>query len=269
MKWLKDIEDFKNHIFKNKERASKRHLNSVIVEKPRELFDRACLEISDKLKAIGFQYVPSQHKLKLTSIDKKYTLFIRFSSNRDNVAGQYVELAAFFSIASKDLKNYSKSNPLLNYWDEFLIGRDFCTLINGKGGKVVWNLVDDKDYLSAVNDIPKATKEALIEIFEQLQNKKLVVQEIKNNKFELGNPILTTQYLLMNDEKKMAEKYLSDFLNRPPNKILLDYSKAKKEFKDKGIPNEFIHGKGYGHENALIENQYNLNIIEPNSISNL
>jgi len=264
MKWLKDIEDFKNHIFKNKERASKRHLNSEITEKSHELFNKACLEISDALKDVGFQYVASQHKLKLTSIDRKYTLFIRFSSNRDNVAGQYVELAAFFSVTSKDFKKYSKLNPLLNYWNEYLISRDFCTLIIGKGGNVVWNLADVKEYRSAVTDIPKATKESLIDIFEQLQNKKLVVHAIKANTFELGNPILTTQYLLMNDERLLAEKYLSDFLKRPPNKILLDYSKAKKEFKEQGLPNEFIHGMGYGFEIALIENQYNLNIIEPN-----
>jgi hypothetical protein len=264
MKWLKDIEDFKNHIFQNKDRASKRHLNSEISVKPRELFDKACLEISHKLIDVGFQYFPSQHKLKLNSLDKKHTLFIRFSSNRDNVAGQYVELAAFFSITSKGLKKYSKSNPLLNYWDDYLIGRDFCTLINRKEGNVVWNLADRNDYHSAVIEIPKATKESLIDIFTLLQNEKLVVQEIKANKFELGNPILTTQYLLMNDEIIIAEKYLSDFLNRPPKKILTDYLEAKKEFSEEGIPNEFIQGNGYGYEIALIENQFNLNITEPN-----
>lgn len=266
MKWLKNLEDFKEHIFSNKERAAKRHLNSKVTVKPRQLYDEACLNIAEKLKPNGFQYFPSQHKLKLNSPDKTYTLTIRFSSNRDNVAGHYVELTAYFSITSKKIKKFSKANPLLDYWNDYLIGRDFYTLINEKGGNVVWNLADLKDYNDAITEIPKATKNALLEIFEHIQNEKLVIKELYNNKFEFDNPVSTTQYLLMVDERSIAEKYLSDFLKRPPKKIVMDYKKAKKEFKDNGLPNEFIHGKGFGHEIALLEIQYNLNITVSNNL---
>ncbi|NOU62339.1 hypothetical protein [Marinifilum caeruleilacunae] len=115
MKWLKNIEDYTEHIFSNKERAAKRHLNITEAEKPKELFDRACQLISYELANLGFKYSSSQNKLKLESSDKKYALFVKFSSNRDNVAGQYVELSSFFYINSKDLKKFSKNNPLLSY----------------------------------------------------------------------------------------------------------------------------------------------------------
>src|SRR5687767_12329282 len=104
MKWIKNIEDFTEYIFSNKERAAKRHLSKTEAEKPREVFDRVCQIIADELTTTGFQYFHSQHKLRLESIDKKYTLTISFSSNRKNVAGQFVELSSIYYIDSKDLK---------------------------------------------------------------------------------------------------------------------------------------------------------------------
>ncbi len=131
MKWIKNIEEFTEHIFGNKERAAKRHLNNSEVEKPREVFDQACQLIADDLTTIGFQYFQRQHRLKLSSPDKKYSLIVSFSSNRDNVAGQYIELSTFFYIESNDLKKFSKNNPLLTFWNEIMIGRDIETLIDG------------------------------------------------------------------------------------------------------------------------------------------
>lgn len=264
MKWLKNIEDFKEHIFSTKERAAKRHLNQIEAEKPREVFDKVCKKIANELTALGFNYYPSQHKLKLESLEKKYTLFVRFSSNRDNVSGRYVELSSFFYIDSKDLKRFSKSNPLLNYWNETMIGRDIGTLVEGGEGNLVWNLADKKEFENAVSIISKTTKERLVKVFEDFQNSNLVVDEIENDNFELNNPMTTVQYLLMVDRKDVAEKYLSTFLTRKPDKILEDYKKAVEKFKIEGVPDEFIHGMGYGHEIALLENEYKLKIKVPN-----
>ncbi len=268
MKWLKNIEDFTEHIFSNKERAAKRHLNQKIDEKPLEVFDRFCQLIANELETAGFKYYPSQHKLKLESIDKIHTLFIKFSSNRDNVVGQYIELSAVFYIESKELKKFSKSNPLLNYWKETIIGRDFGTVVKGGDGNLVWNLADKKEYESALSIIPKETKETLIDIFEDLQNSELVINEIAKDNFELNSTMSTVQYLLMHNQKNIAEKYLSTFLTRKPNKILDDYKKAIGEFEKDGIPKEFIHGMGYGHEIALLEEVYNLKITVPNNAYN-
>ncbi len=266
MKWLKNIEGFTEHIFSNKERASKRHLNQKIAEKPREVFDRVCQLIANELETIGFRYFPSQHKLKLESTDKTYTLFIKFSSNRDNVAGQYVELSAVFYIESKGLKKFSKNYPLLNYWRETIIGRDFGAIVKGGEGNLVWNLADKKEYESALSIIPKTIKETLIDLFKDLQNSELVISEIEKDNFELNSSMSTVQYLLMHNQKNIAEKYLSTFLTRKPEKILDDYKKTIREFEKDGIPKEFIHGMGYGHEIALLEKVYNLKITVPNNV---
>src|SRR5688572_30440590 len=109
MKWIKNIEDFADHIFSNKERAAKRHLSHTEGEKPREVFDRVCKVIAEELATTGFHYFQSQHKLKLESIDKKHTLNVSFSSSRDNVTAQYVELSSTFYIESNDLKKFSKN----------------------------------------------------------------------------------------------------------------------------------------------------------------
>ncbi len=263
MKWLKNIEDLKEHIFSNKERAAKRHLNQKNEEKPREVFNRACQLIANELEAIGFKYFPSQHKLKLESANKKYSLFIKFSSNRDNVAGQYVELSASFSISSKDLKKFSKTNPLLNYWRETMIGRNLGALIDGGEGNLIWNLADKKEYENAVSIITETAKKKLIDLFEDIQNPNLIVREIEKDSFELNSTMTTVQYLLMLNHKGVAEKYLSTFLTRKPSKILDDYKKAIKEFEKVGIPKEFIHGMGYGHEIALLEKVYELKIAVP------
>lgn len=264
MKWLKNIEDFTEHIFSNKERAAKRHLNQAKAEKPREVFSQVCHQIAGELTPMGFRYFLSQNKLKFESADKKYTLFIKFSSNRDNVAGQYVELSSFFYIDSKDLKKFSKSNPLLDYWNETMIGRDIGTLVETGKGNLIWNLADKKEYKKAISLIPKTIKESLLAIFKDLQNSELIISEIKRDRFELNNPITTVQYLLMVDRKKVAEEYLSNFLTRKPEKILEDYFSAVELFKNEGVPDGFIHGKGYGHEIALLEKEYKLKINAPN-----
>jgi len=265
MKWLKNIEEFAEHVFSNKERAAKRHLNQTEAEKPREVFDKACQLIADGLATIGFKYFPSQHKLKLESIDQKYSLFLKFSSNRDNVAGQYIELSSVFYIESKDLKKFSKNAPLLNYWNETMIGRDIGTLIDGGEGNLIWNLANKKEYENAISIIPKTTKDKLLNLFEDFQNPELLVEEIGKGNFELSNPMTTVQYLLMFNRKSIAEKYLSAFLTRKPEKILEDYRKAVNIFKNEGIPTEFIHGMGYGHEIALLEKEYELKIKVPNN----
>ncbi|WP_298321244.1 hypothetical protein [uncultured Aquimarina sp.] len=266
MKWLKNIEDFTEHIFSNKERAAKRHLNNVNAEKPREVFKHTCQLIANELNHIGFTYYPSQHKLKLESKDKKHNLFIKFSSNRDNVTGQYVELSAVFYIESKDLKKYSKNHPLLNYWNETMIGRDIGALVQGGEGNIVWNLADKKEFENAVSIIPKTTKESLISVFKDLQDSETISKEIEMDNFELSNPITTVQYLLMIDKQSVAEKYLSTFLTRKPEKILEDYKKAIEQFKNEGTPAEFIHGMGYGFEVALLETEYELKIKVPNNV---
>jgi hypothetical protein len=265
MKWIKNIEEFTEYIFSNKERASKKHLNKSEEEKPREVYNRACQIIADELTTIGFQYLQSQHKLKLESVDKKYTLIISFSSNRDNIAGQFVELSSNYYIDSKDLKKFSKNNPLLNYWNETIIGRDIGTLIEGGEGNLVCNLADKKEFENAVSTITKTIKGKLITVFKDLQNTELIISEIKKNNFELNNPITTVQYLLMLNQKSIAEKYLSDFLTRKPDKILNDYEKAIVKFEEDGIPKEFVHGMGYGHEIALLEKEYEITITVPNS----
>lgn len=265
MKWLKNIEDFKEHIFSNKERAAKRHSNNKNVEKPREVFERTCQIIAEKLNDIGFTYYPSQHKLKLESPDQKYSLVLKFSSSRHNVSGQYVELSVVFYIESKDLKKYSKNHPLLNYWSEIIIGRDIGVLVKGGEGKIVWNLADKKEFENAVSIIPKTTKENLISVFQELQDSETIAKKIEMDNFELSSLMTTVQYLLMINKKSVAEQYLSTFLARKPKKILEDYKNATEQFKKEGTPNEFIHGMGYGFEIALLENEYELKIKVPNN----
>ncbi|NOU62338.1 hypothetical protein [Marinifilum caeruleilacunae] len=145
-----------------------------------------------------------------------------------------------------------------------MIGKDIGTFVEGGEGNLVWNLADKQEFENAVSIISKVTKERLVNVFEDLQNSKLVVNEIEKDKFELNNPMTTVQYLLMADHKNVAEKYLSTFLTRKPDKILEDYLKAIKKFKIEGVPNEFIHGMGYGHEIALLEIEYKLKIKVPN-----
>ncbi|GAB5523849.1 MAG: hypothetical protein Roseis2KO_17210 [Roseivirga sp.] len=260
MKWLKSIEDFTQHIFTNKERAAKRHLNTDDAEKPREVYERVCQLIAEELSAIGFKYFPSQHKLKLESTDKKHNLTIQFSSNRDNVAGQYIELSVAFFVKSKDLKSYAKSNPLLDYWDDTMIGRNIAALVKEGKGNLIWNLAEKKEYENAIALIPKIAREELSYIFEKLQDSEWVADAIEEDSFELNNPIVTVQYLLMVDQKHIAEKYLSAFLIRKPDQILVGYKKAKEKFKSEGMPETFTHGLGFGHEIALLENEYQLKL---------
>ncbi|MEM6966146.1 MAG: hypothetical protein AAF573_15380 [Bacteroidota bacterium] len=260
MKWLKSIEGFKAYMLKNKKRAAKRHLYNNNAEKPRDIYDRFCAKIANDLAIIGFKYFPSQHKLKLESADKKYFLFIKFSSSRYNVAGEYVELSAEFYVESKEIKKFSKNNPLLNYWSKIMIGKNFGTIINGESGNLFWNLANSEEFENALFIIPKATREILIDIFNDLQNSELVIDEIEKGNFELGNSIDTVQYLLMHNKKSVAEKYLSNFLAQQSDKVQDDYKASKKEFEKNGVPKEFIHGMGYGHEIALLEKVYKLRI---------
>ncbi|PRX56959.1 hypothetical protein [Flagellimonas meridianipacifica] len=265
MKWIKTIEDLTEFMFQNKERSSNRNKKGN-GEIPRELYLRTCSEIANRLSESGFKYAKSQQKLKLESSDKKYLLTIRFSSNRDNVKGQYVELNCHYFVASKDLEKFSKSKPLIGFSSSTLIDSDIGTLIDPKKGQIIWNLADNKDYQDAITTIPKMVREKLIKIFNDLQSSELVINEIKNGDFELRNPINTVQYVLSCEKKDIADKYLSEFVQRPPKKILTDYLKYKEELKKNGLPNEFVSGIGYGYEIALMEIIYELKITVPNNL---
>lgn len=269
MKWIKNIEELKEHILSNKERAAKRNLKMANAKKPREVFEEACQIIADDLIVNGFKYFPSQNKLKLESSDKKFNLFIQFSSNQHNVSGQYVELSTAFYIESKELKKYSKNHPLLNYWNQTMIASNLGAVLNAGEGNSIWNLVNKNEFENAVSIVPKTTKGSLIGLFENLQDSQAIALEIESGNFELSNPITTVQYLLMINKQSVAEKYLSAFLTRKPEKILDDYKKTVEQFKQEGTPNEFIHGMGFGFEIALLEIEYGLKISPPTGVDSL
>jgi hypothetical protein len=263
MKWIKNLENLTEYIFSNKERFSKKHLNKIDAIKPRELYNNVCNQIAENLKDYGYIYSKSQNKLKLESDDKKYSLIIQFYSNRNNVAGQYVELTSSFHIKSKELKKFTKKKPLLNFSPEIIFGADFGKLIAKDKGSLIWNLAKKNDYEKSISIITKIAKTELKKIFNELQNNDLIIEKINNENFNLRNPIVTVQYLLMNGEIEIAERFLSNLLNHQKN--LENYLKTKKEFAIKPKPKEYVHGMGYGHEIALMEAEYDLKIKVPNN----
>ncbi|GAB5398916.1 MAG: hypothetical protein Aureis2KO_05010 [Aureisphaera sp.] len=264
MKWIKTIEDFKEHIFGNKERISERKSTSELIEKPREIYEKTCSKVAEKLSILGFEYFPSQHKLKLNDITGNYSLFVKFSSSRYNVAEKYIECKADFYINSKKLKQFSKRNPLINKTSETLIGGDIGHIVDPKKGKLILNLADKSDLKIATEVIPESISLNLIPLFEDFQNSE---QVIKNNLLGFDfSPIIATQYFLAFDKRKMAEEYLSNYLNREPNKILEDYIKASDKFKTERLPTEFVDGYGYGYNIALLEIVYGLKITVPNNV---
>lgn len=258
MKWIKSLNDLKEHIFSNKERKIDT-IQILSLEKPRELYLRTCSEIAKKLEGHGFKYFPSQQKLLLVSSDNKYSLSIKFSSNPDNVANKYVELKGSFSVDSKDLKKYTKENPLIDYWNETLIGLDLGVLIDNNMGNAVWNLVHPDDYDSAIEVLPKICSTKLISYFDQLQNPSHVITEIKNKNFDLQSPICTVQYLLLHEHRFLAQEYLLNFLEEKKKLIYENYIEAKSEINREGFPQQYVMGHGYGYDIALVEMYYNLN----------
>jgi hypothetical protein len=261
MKWIKSLNDLKEHIFSNKERVAE-NTKDITAEKPREIYTKVCNEIAEKLSNYGFKYSPSQNKLSFESDDKKYSLFIKFSSNPENVANQYIELKGTFYVDSKELKKFTKANPFIDYWNETIIGRDLGILIDNEKGNVIWNLADENDYNSALKIIPEICKTKLFDYFEQLQNVELVTTEILNDNFELSSPVCTTQYLLCHNKIKEAENYLEKFLQKKRKIINNGYSESKAEINKNGLPEQYIMGEGYGYDIALLEKFYKLNLNE-------
>ncbi len=263
MKWIRSVKDFKNLIIENKRRTGQRHLNTSTAEKPRVIYDRFCLQIANELEDEGFTYFPSKHKLKFVSIDKKYILFIQFSTSNSNMAGEYVQLSVSFSIESKELRKFSKNNPLLTQWSQIVIARDFGVFLDKDVQSCVWNIVNDVDYENAILTIPDLVRNSLFPLFERFQNSEFVVEGIESGKFDLNTVWSTVQYLLSFGRKDVAENFLSEFLKRKPHKILDDYKSAVKVFATDGLPDYFVHGMGYGHEIALLAEVYNLNLTVP------
>lgn len=266
MKWIKNIDDLTNHIFAKKERKSNARNNSSDSLKPRDVYLNCCTLIAEKLVDFGFIFLKSSQKLKLESQDKKYKLEIKFTSDRDNVAGEYIEFSSYFSISSKDLQKFGKANPLLNYWSNILFSHDLGSLINPEKGKIIWNLAIEKDFNSAVETVVDVCGGKLLRIFKQLQDSELVIDQISKGDFELTNPISTVQYLLSYSKVDLANSYLTEFVKRPPEKIMTDYIKAKAEFKSDNMPTEYVMGYGYGYDLALIEKIYGLKITVPNNV---
>ena len=261
MKWIKSLNDLKENIFSNKERVAE-NIQNAVGEKPSDVFNNFCNEVSENLTDFGFKYFPSSHKLKLESFNKKYSLFIKFSSNPENVTNKYIELKGTFYIDSTELKKFSKKNSLINYWNETIIGRDLGILINNEKGNAIWNLADKNDFNSALMIIPEICKTKLLNYFEQLQNVELVTAEILNDNFDLSSPVCTTQYLLCHNKIKEAENYLLNFLKKKREIINNNYIESKAELNKNGFPEQYIMGEGYGFDIALLEKFYNLNLNE-------
>tara|TARA_B100000953_G_scaffold299042_1_gene297615 strand:- start:54 stop:836 length:783 start_codon:yes stop_codon:yes gene_type:complete len=260
MKWLKNLEDLKQYVFANKERAYWNRKTALETRKPRDVYDEVCQLIADKLEESGFKYYPSKKKLELKSSDKKYKLSIIFSSNRNNVLGEFIELNAAFYISSKDFETFSKNNPLLDYYTDLLIGENFCLPILEKPGSITWNLADKKDYNEVINLIPETVCNKLIDYFNWIQQPTLVIEEIQKNNFDFNRPVITIQYLLMYNKKKIAEKYLSIFLKNKSIKVREEYEQAKNYWDNNLLPSEYAQGMGYGKEIALLEKNYKLHI---------
>ncbi|WP_109853439.1 hypothetical protein [Aquimarina sp. AU58] len=258
MKWIKTITDLKEHIFSNKERVSNRKAE-ISNEKPRVIYSEICKKIGNKLSQFGFTYYPSQHKLKLFSEDKEYCLEVKFSSSPDNKANQYIELKGSFSVSSKGLRKFTKANPLIDYWNGTIIGRDLGVLIDNDKGNAIWNLANRNDYELALKIIPEICKNDLIKYFETIQNNEIVTKDILKGDFDLGRPSATTQYLLYHNDKKIAEKYLSNYLKVKKELIDEIYTESKAKIKNEGIPDFFAMGH-YGYEVALLEEVYELNL---------
>ena len=258
MKWIKTINDLKEHIFSTREKVPN-IIEENPNEKPREIYSKFCEKIGIELSQVGFKYYPSQNKLKLVSENKEYYLEVKFSSNPDNKANKYIELKGSFSVTSKGLRKFTKSNPLIDYWNETIIGRDLGVLINSDKGNVIWNLADKNDYELALRIIPEICKNDMIDYFEIIQNNEIVTKDILNGNFDLGRPSTTTQYLLYHNDKKVAEKYLSNYLKE--KKVLINdtYLETKAKIKNEGIPDYFVLGHS-GYEVALLEEFYKLNI---------
>lgn len=265
MKWIKNIDELTNHIFAKKERKAKANTKKGDLLRPREVYLACCSLIAEKLTDSGFEYLKSSQKLKLESQNKKYKLEIKFSSDRDNVAGENIEFSGHFFISSKDLQKFSKANPLINYWNDVLLGHDLGSLVNPEKGKIIWNIAIKEDFDSAVNTVVDVCKGKLLRIFNQLQDSELVIDQISKGEFELSNPISTVQYLLSYSKGDLANKYLTDFVKRPPEKIMTDYNEAKLKLESDDLPKEYVVGYGYGYDLALIEKAYGLEVTVPNT----
>lgn len=82
----------------------------------------------------------------------------------------------------------------------------------------------------------------------------MVISEIQNDNFDLGTLVITTQYLLSKNERKISEEYLSNFVNNKNEMIFENYIESKAELKIDGIPDEYAIVEGYGFDIALVEN---------------
>lgn len=264
MKWIKNIDDYTNHIFTNKERKAKAIRNAGDLLKPREVYLSCCSLIAENLVDSGFIYLKSSQKLRLESQDKKYKLEIKFLSDRNNVAGEYIEFSGYFSINSVGLQKFGIENPLINYWTNVMFAHDLGALINPEKGNIIWNIAIDEDFNLAIDKVVDICRGKLLRIFNQLQDCDLVIDQISKGEFELQSLIGTVQYLLSYSKIDLANKYLTDIVKRYPEKIMTDYFKAKIEFESNGLPTEYVMGYGYGYDLALIEIVYGLKITVPN-----
>ena len=260
MKWIKTLENLKDHFFEKKEKLKKRTKGQNNVEKPKVIFKDFCNTLAEKLSKSGYKFSPSQNKYIYYNENKQYFIEIQLNSSIYNVAGEYVELKCTYSIESKDLLKFTKVNPLINYYRGILFSGDIGEIINKNEGDIIWNLNSENEYNDAIHQIENVCKNDLIFFLNNVEKPDYVINGIINNNLSLTNHIITIQYLLLFNKKDIAEKYLTNLIFSSKKSIKQDYLDCKSLYANKILPDYFVQGVGLGNDIALLEKVYELDL---------
>jgi hypothetical protein len=263
MRWIKSLQDLREHIFSRKENLSNRKIKVDKADKPRVIYNSTCQQIADNVSD-KFKYFPSLHKLKLQN-PGQFELFIHFKSSRYNSAKEYVELTSQFVIRSIKMKKFAKQKPVLNYWTDIIIAFDYGFFINPEKGKILWNLSSKKEKEKAIEVITKISQNDLISFYNKYSDPDYLIEEIENENFELNGLIATVQFLLAYDKISIAENYLSRKLELYIDDYL-DFENIDERFRANKIDDTYPHGHyNFAEQIAILKNVYSLKITVPNN----
>jgi hypothetical protein len=227
------------------------------IEKPREVYLKFCEQLGNYYNDKGFKYLKSGPVLKKQSADKEWTLNIGFSSDYNNVGGEYVRLSFGNYIESLTLKKWTKSQPMFAYVPNGYVGGiNTAKYVDPNANSALrWNLAQENDRENAFNEVTSLINNVVIPDFIRFKKPKDLLTDYSNSK-DWTSVQTPMKYLLCFGTKEMAIIAGRQFLKSRPS-IVDAYRIELEKLNQIPPPTNFIGG-GYAFELARFSYEYAL-----------
>lgn len=168
-KQIRSLSDMIDNIAFRKRRAATAPVaaSEAAIERPREIYVKACEQIASHFSADGFRFHKSKHQIVRDAGDLKFTA--SFHSSHNNVAGEYVGMWIFANVWSTRLGQWRGANGLSGSDDILVAGGQVGNLIPDHSW-LEWNLANPESREGEIQSAVTAVRRLALPYFDRFDD---------------------------------------------------------------------------------------------------